>query len=316
MAGISSKASEFGKPQNKRGYNGNELQNKEFSDGSGLELYDFNARTYDQQLGRFIQRDPLASFGTTLSPYLYGSDNPILRNDPFGLKDTVFHGEKVHRDRDLAEVVFQPKKQTGISRSAGFYWPNYSTVEARRNERDKMKFYRGDYSGLSQQKIRQFTHFKNMDDESRQFQYVAVGTVLGPMLFEVTPYLLFGSKTGWAARVSITAADVLYQVLTKDKLSQINPVQALTSSLGPLSYAVTQNTSFDCIKLINGERPISWNEDISVRKLLVATGFNALGGSWGAQLEDEGLEWGTGAIGAVPGAWSDGVNNLIDYFNQ
>lgn len=57
MAGISSKAA--GSLKNNKGYNGNELQSNEFSDNSGLELYDFNARTYDQQTGRFIQIDPL-----------------------------------------------------------------------------------------------------------------------------------------------------------------------------------------------------------------------------------------------------------------
>lgn len=84
MAGISSKA--IGKLENKRGYNGNELRNKEFGDGSGLELYDFNARTYDQQLGRFIQVDPLSNEDgqEAGSPYHFSYNNPVRFGDPDG----------------------------------------------------------------------------------------------------------------------------------------------------------------------------------------------------------------------------------------
>lgn len=86
MAGISSKALAFGKSENKRGYNGNEIQNKEFSDESGLEFYDFNARTYDQQIGRFLQIDPESEEGGqgSWSLYHFGFNNPILNSDPDG----------------------------------------------------------------------------------------------------------------------------------------------------------------------------------------------------------------------------------------
>lgn len=88
MAGISSKAA--GSLDNKKEYNGNELQNKEFSDGSGLEMYDFNARTYDQQLGRFIQIDPLTDDENQegVSPYYFSNNNPIRFTDADGKAPT------------------------------------------------------------------------------------------------------------------------------------------------------------------------------------------------------------------------------------
>jgi len=82
MAGISSNA--LMKLENKRGFNGNEIQNKEFSDGSGLEVYDFNARTYDQQIGRFIQIDPVTEGQESLTPYHFGANDPISNSDPTG----------------------------------------------------------------------------------------------------------------------------------------------------------------------------------------------------------------------------------------
>lgn len=71
---------------NKKGFNGNEIQNKEFSDGGGLNLYDFNARTYDQQVGRFIQVDPKGEDEgqESLTPYQFSLNNPIRYNDPDG----------------------------------------------------------------------------------------------------------------------------------------------------------------------------------------------------------------------------------------
>lgn len=86
MAGISSKAIKNNYTVNKYLFNGgNELQSKEFSDGSGLEVFDALHRAYDPQIGRFWQVDELAEFNWEESSYSFAHNDPILFNDPIGL---------------------------------------------------------------------------------------------------------------------------------------------------------------------------------------------------------------------------------------
>ncbi len=82
-SGISYKAA--GSLENKNKFSSNELQSGEFAEGTGLEFYDFNARMYDAQIGRFMAIDPLADLDDSQSPFDYARNNPINYTDPSGL---------------------------------------------------------------------------------------------------------------------------------------------------------------------------------------------------------------------------------------
>ena len=87
MAGISDKALKTNYSENKYRFDeGTELQNKEFADGTGLEMYDAGFRRLDPQLGRFTQIDPIADNSSALSTYQYADNNPVSAVDPMGLK--------------------------------------------------------------------------------------------------------------------------------------------------------------------------------------------------------------------------------------
>lgn len=82
MAGISGKS--FGNKGNKFLYNSKEMQSGEFASGEGLEWYDYGARMYDPQIGRWHTPDPLSKNYADWAPYHYAADNPALFVDPDG----------------------------------------------------------------------------------------------------------------------------------------------------------------------------------------------------------------------------------------
>jgi RHS repeat-associated protein len=108
MAGISDKALKINYAENKVRFQKQELQNKEFSDGSGLEMYEFKYRMDDPQIGRFCSIDPLADKYVYNSTYAFSEDKVTGHIELEGLESIPF-GTAMFRDAGISSSS-DPKK--------------------------------------------------------------------------------------------------------------------------------------------------------------------------------------------------------------
>ncbi|WP_431213471.1 RHS repeat-associated core domain-containing protein [Puia sp. P3] len=109
MAGISDHTLLSNYATNKYRYNGKELGDREFSDGSGLEEYDYGARSYEPQIGRWIVPDPSTDKYYGMSPYTYVNNDPLNNIDLEGRDVIVVREHKVYEINEIAKTRLNSK---------------------------------------------------------------------------------------------------------------------------------------------------------------------------------------------------------------
>jgi RHS repeat-associated protein len=199
MAGISSRASTFGEPQNKLKFNGIE-QNTDFD----MNMYDAHYRNLDPQIGRFWQIDPKPGYAE--SPYVAMGNNPIRFSDILGDTAVDKNGKNVmitrNEDGSLSytfDASYSAKQRVKVEKA--FMKGAGKTLNSLNDSKAGQKIVDG-INSISIKVTIDPTNYNRFNSKLTPNAYstVAYGNVMGNGEYDkvtIQPYLnLYDSKNG------------------------------------------------------------------------------------------------------------------------
>jgi RHS repeat-associated protein len=163
-----------------------------------VNLYDYGARFYDPQIGRFTTIDPLPERRIGWSTYAYCLNNPILRFDPNGLTDFTFD-KKTGDVKQVGEKNDDPDRILKTNRKG--------EVKYKKNGEAKIAV-----GGIEKGILKNGQNFKNDD------QVISVGGEGQPSLAGVEDFV---TKMGEYVGVEIAGAYLSNEKGADAKISKV-----------------------------------------------------------------------------------------------